>query len=102
VTDRAHAEGLDARDPLAGFRERFAIDPDGPLYLDGNSLGRQPLAARERIGEVLEEWATRLVGGWSDWIDLPRRAGDAIAEVLGAQPGEVLVCDSTTVNLYKL
>ncbi len=51
MTDRAHAEALDAADPLAPFRDRFAIDPDGPLYLDGNSLGRLPLATRERIGE---------------------------------------------------
>jgi kynureninase len=103
VTDRAHAEALDAADPLAPFRERFAIDPDGPLYLDGNSLGRLPLATRERIGDVLDQWATQLVGGWSEWIDLPRQAGDVLAEgVLGARAGEVLVCDSTTVNLYKL
>jgi kynureninase len=103
VTDRAHAEALDAADPLAPFRARFAIDPDGPLYLDGNSLGRLPLATRERIGGVLDEWASGLVGGWSEWIDLPRRAGDVLAEgVLGARAGEVLVCDSTTVNLYKL
>jgi kynureninase len=103
VTDRAHAVALDADDPLAPLRERFAIAPDGPLYLDGNSLGRLPLATRERLGGVLDEWATRLVGGWGEWIDLPRRAGDELAVgVLGAQPGEVLVCDSTTVNLYKL
>ena len=103
VTDRAHAEALDAADALAPFRERFAIDPDGPLYLDGNSLGRLPLATRERIGDVLDGWAARLVGGWSEWIDLPREAGDVLAAgVLGARAGEVLVCDSTTVNLYKL
>jgi kynureninase len=103
VTDRAHAEALDAADPLASFRERFAIDADGPLYLDGNSLGRLPLAARERVEQMLGEWATRLVRGWDEWIELPRRAGDALAEgVLGARSGEVLVCDSTTVNLYKL
>jgi kynureninase len=103
VTDRAHAEALDAADPLAPFRERFGIDPDGPVYLDGNSLGRLPLATRERIGEVLDQWATRLVGGWAEWIDLPRQAGDVLAEgVLGARAGEVLVCDSTTVNLFKL
>jgi kynureninase len=103
VTDRAHAEALDAADPLAPFRERFGIDPDGPVYLAGNSLGRLPLATRERIGEVLDQWATRLVGGWAEWIDLPRQAGDVLAEgVLGARAGEVLVCDSTTVNLFKL
>jgi kynureninase len=103
VTERAHAEALDAADPLAGFRERFAIGRDGPIYLDGNSLGRPPLATRERLRAVADEWAERLIGGWDEWIDLPRRAGDLLAEaVLGARPGEVLVCDSTTVNLYKL
>jgi kynureninase len=103
VTDRAHARALDAADPLAPFRARFAIDPDGPLYLDGNSLGRMPLATRDRLQALTGEWAERLVGGWSEWIELPRRAGDALAEgVLGARAGEVLVCDSTTVNLYKL
>jgi kynureninase len=103
VTKRAHAEALDAADPLAALRERFAIEPDGPIYLDGNSLGRLPLATRERLRAVVDEWAERLVGGWDEWIELPRRAGDVLAEgVLGARPGEVLVCDSTTVNLYKL
>jgi kynureninase len=103
VTDRAAAEALDAADPLAGMRERFAIDPGGPLYLDGNSLGRLPLATRERTAEVLDTWATSLVSGWAEWLDAPRRAGDLLAEgVLGARAGEVLVCDSTTVNLYKL
>jgi len=103
VTDRSHARALDAADGLAGFRERFAIAEDGPIYLDGNSLGRLPLATRDRLRDVAGEWGQRLVGGWSEWIDLPRRAGDLLAEgVLGGRAGEVLVCDSTTVNLHKL
>jgi kynureninase len=104
VTDREHATALDARDPLAGFRDAFAIaDPD-LIYLDGNSLGRLPKATKQRLAQVVEvEWGERLIGGWDEWIDLPRRAGDRLAEgVLGARAGEVLVCDSTTVNLYKL
>jgi kynureninase len=102
VTDRAHAEALDAADPLASFRERFAV-ADEPIYLDGNSLGRLPRATPERLAARLEEWGMRLVGAWSGWIDEPRRVGDLLAEsVLGARPGEVLVADSTTVNLYKL
>jgi kynureninase len=102
VTDRAHAEALDEADPLARFRERFAV-ADEPIYLDGNSLGRLPRATPERLAARLEEWGTRLVGAWADWIDEPRRVGDLLAEsVLGARPGEVLVADSTTVNLYKL
>jgi kynureninase len=103
VTDRAHAEALDAADPLAEFRERFVIADEELIYLDGNSLGRLPHAARERLAEVAGQWGESLIAGWDEWIDLPRRAGDVLAEgVLGARPGEVLVCDSTTVNLYKL
>ena len=103
VTTRAHAEALDAADPLAGFRERFVLSGDERIYLDGNSLGRLPRATRERLAALVEEWGERLVSGWPDWIDAPARAGDRLASaVLGARPGEVVVTDSTTVNLYKL
>jgi kynureninase len=103
VTTRAHAEALDAADPLAGFRSRFAIAADDHVYLDGNSLGRLPLATRERLRAVVEEWGTRLVGGWHEWIDYPVAIGDRLAAaVLGAQPGEVVATDSVTVNLFKL
>jgi kynureninase len=103
LIDRAHAERLDAADPLARFRERFVIaDPD-LLYLDGNSLGRLPVATRERLHATIDQWSSELVSGWHDWIELPERAGDLLAsEVLGARPGEVIVTDSTTVNLFKL
>ncbi len=105
---RAAAEALDAADPLAGFRSRFAgADEDGPdrlLYLDGNSLGRMPLATPAAVTRVVEqEWARGLVGSWSQWIGAATRLGDELgAGVLGAGPGQVLVSDSTTVNLYKL
>jgi kynureninase len=105
---RAAAEALDAADPLAGFRSRFAgADEDGPdrlLYLDGNSLGRMPLATPAAVARVVEqEWARGLVGSWSQWIGAATRLGDELgAGVLGAGPGQVLVSDSTTVNLYKL
>ena len=102
---REQAAQLDAEDPLAGFRGRFAIDETGPLYADGNSLGRLNHASAEAVREAVDTWATKLVGGWEDagWIDLPARVGDLLAEhVLGARPGEVAVCDSTTVNLFKL
>ncbi|MEI7743815.1 MAG: aminotransferase class V-fold PLP-dependent enzyme [Chloroflexota bacterium] len=95
---------LDAADPLAPLLARFAV-PDAQLvYLDGNSLGRPPIRALERIGEVARtEWAADLVRGWSRWLDLPLRVGDALAAgVLGAEPGTVAVTDSTTVNLYRL
>ncbi len=101
---RAEAETLDQRDALAPFRDRFVIDEGGPVYVDGNSLGRLPKATVERLRQaVVDEWGRGLVGSWSTWIDLTRTVGDRIAEhVIGACPGEVIVGDSTTVNLYKL
>ena len=104
MTSRAQAEALDAADPLGHFRDRF-VEPDPELiYLDGNSLGRLPVATAARLREVVEtEWAGGLVRSWEHWIDLPTRVGDLIGEhLLGARPGEVAVSDSTTVNLYKL
>ena len=102
--DRSFAEGCDAADPLASFCERFARDDPSLIYLDGNSLGMLPLATAERIADVVRrEWGAGLVRSWEHWIDLPRRAGDLLgSQLLGAAPGQVLVCDSTTVNLYKL
>jgi kynureninase len=103
VTGRAHAERLDAGDALAPFRERFVIDDPELIYLDGNSLGRLPLATRDRLRELADQWGTDLVRGWHEWIDLPERIGDLLSSgVLGARPGEVIVADSTTVNLFKL
>ena len=103
MTTRADAIALDAADPLAHFRERFVVGDEPRLYLDGNSLGRLPLATRERLAAAVEAWGTQLVTGWHDWIDLPRRVGDRLARgVLGVGEGEVLVADSTTVDLYKL
>lgn len=99
---RADAEALDAADPLAGFRERFE-DGAAVLYLDGNSLGRPARAVREQLAAQHDAWATRLVGGWAEWIDLPLAVGDVLARgILGARAGEVAVCDSVTVNLFKL
>jgi kynureninase len=105
---RDAAEAADAGDELAGFRARFAgTGDDSPgrlLYLDGNSLGRMPLATPAVLARVVqEEWGRGLVGSWSSWIGLATRVGDRLADgVLGARPGEVLVGDSTTVDLYKL
>lgn len=99
----ARAESLDAADPLAAFRDRFVIaDPD-VIYLDGNSLGRLPVATRERLRAVIDvEWGQDLIRGWDRWIELGRQVGDMIAGVVGAEPGEVILSDSTSVNLYKL
>ena len=100
---REHALECDAADPLAGFRERFVNADRERIYLDGNSLGRLPLATRDRLRDLVEEWGERLVSGWPGWIDAPARVGDALAAgVLGARLGEVIVGDSTTVNLFKL
>ena len=95
---------LDAADPLARFADRF-LRADGRIYLDGNSLGRLPLATVERLAHtVTEEWGRELIDSWSaGWLERPLRIGDAIgAAALGAAPGQVAVADSTTVNLHKL
>jgi kynureninase len=104
VLEKSDIDALDAADPLARFRDRFVIADPHVIYLDGNSLGRLPLASRERLHRAVDdEWATELVRGWSRWIDEPTRVGDVLARVvLGAEPGEVLIGDSTTVNLFKL
>src|SRR5262245_10874058 len=95
---------LDASDPLAGFRDRFVAPDPGLLYLDGNSLGRPPRAALERLRRVAEEeWAGELIRGWEHWLGEPRRIGDVLGtEILGARPDETIVCDSTTVNFARL
>ena len=98
------AAALDAQDPLRGFRDRFKIPP-GLIYLDGNSLGPLPLATSERVKRTVEhEWGVGLIRSWNDagWMTAAERIGDKIARIIGARPGEVVVCDSTSVNLFKL
>ncbi|MGH9062613.1 MAG: kynureninase [Acidimicrobiales bacterium] len=104
VTDPARAAALDDEDPLAGFRDLFVVPDPGLVYLDGNSLGRLPRRTVERLARVVEEeWGGGLIGSWGHWQRLPREVGDLVGEgLLGARPGEVLVSDSTSVNLYKL
>jgi kynureninase len=99
------ARALDVADPLAGFRDRFAMPDASLVYLDGNSLGRPPIAALEAIASAARTWSEALIRGWTDeaWLDYPLRVGDRLATgVLGAAAGEVAVTDSTTVNLYRL
>ncbi|MFD1214102.1 kynureninase [Arthrobacter sp. GCM10027362] len=103
----ARARGLDARDPLAGYRGLFvgASDPRVPAYLDGNSLGRPLQASVERVRELMvHDWGGRLIRGWDEgWLQLPERLGDELGLVaLGAGAGQCIVADSTTVLLYKL
>ena len=101
---RDDAVALDAADPLASFRDEFAIEDDGRIYLDGNSLGRLPYRTLARIEQVVaNEWGRTLIGSWEKWMDMPTRVGDLLGtSLLGARPGEVVVADSTSVNLYKL
>ncbi len=103
-TGRSRAGDLDAADPLAGFRDQFVPLEPGLVYLDGNSLGMLPAATAQRLAEVItQDWGTGLIRSWAHWMDLPRQVGDLLGEhLLGAAPGQVVVCDSTTVNLYKL
>ncbi len=98
------ARALDAADPLNAFRSRFAL-PEGVIYLDGNSLGALPTATGKRVAEaVATEWGEGLIRSWNthDWIGAPARVGGKIARLIGAEPNEIVVADSTSVNLYKL
>ena len=99
---RDDALKADQEDPLAHYRESFVIAEEGPIYLNGNSLGRQPRAVRDALAAVLGEWADQLVGAWERWAQLPGAVGDKVGTILGAAPGQVVAVDSTTVNLYKL
>lgn len=100
----AEAQAADAADPLRAMRDRFSL-PEGVIYLDGNSLGPLPKATAGRLREVIEhEWGEALIRSWNwhGWIDAPRRVGGRIAPLIGARPHEVIVADSTSVNLFKL
>ena len=98
------ARALDKRDVLAPWREAFVL-PDGVIYLDGNSLGPLPRATPARLAKVVEhEWGCGLIRSWADagWLDAQARIGSKIARLIGAAPGEVVVADSTSINLFKL
>jgi kynureninase len=101
---RADCLARDAGDPLSHMRAAFDL-PEDVVYLDGNSLGPPPRLARERLDAMLErEWRDGLVRSWNEagWIEAPRRVGEKIARLIGAAPGEVVVADSTSVNVFKL
>lgn len=99
----ARAAELDAADPLAGWRDEFYVPDPELAYLDGNSLGMPPRRTLEHIDRVTrEQWGRDLINSWDHWVDLPRQVGDLLAPIVGARPGEVVVHDSTTVNLYQL
>ncbi|CUA97126.1 kynureninase [Thiomonas bhubaneswarensis] len=104
LIQRTDCSALDATDPLAKLRDQFVL-PSDVIYLDGNSLGALPRATAARVQQVLtEEWGQGLIRSWNTagWIDLPHRVGDKIARLVGAAPGELVVTDSTSINLYKV
>lgn len=101
---RASTEKMDDADPIAHLRDRFAL-PEGDIYLDGNSLGALPNGVMERLERAVRtEWGQGLIRSWNDadWYPAPQRAGAAIARLIGADADEVIVCDSISVNLFKL
>jgi kynureninase len=102
--DLAACQAMDRADPLAAHRDAFVL-PEGMIYLDGNSLGALPRTTAQRVADcIAQEWGRDLITSWNKagWIELPRRLGDKIARLVGAAPGEVLVADSTSVNLFKV
>ncbi|MBW6495182.1 MAG: kynureninase [Burkholderiaceae bacterium] len=104
VRAREQCAELDARDELASARELFSLPP-GVIYLDGNSLGAMPCATAARVKDAIErQWGEKLITSWNDagWVDLPQRLGAKIAALVGAADDEVVVADSTSVNLFKL
>lgn len=104
MTPEVRAAEFDAADPLAAYRERFTL-PEGVIYLDGNSLGALPKATPARLQAVIEgEWGEGLIRSWNSagWFDMAARIGGKIAPLIGARPNEVIACDSTSVNLFKL
>lgn len=100
----SHAESLDQQDPLKDYRERFVIKDPNLIYLDGNSLGRLPVETGGILEKVIsEQWGERLIRSWNEgWYQQSMRLGKKIAQIIGAHPEEVVVSDSTSVNLYKL
>jgi kynureninase len=103
-TSEDFAMKMDASDPLRDFRNRFYVADENVIYLDGNSLGRLPLKTRSFIREVTEDqWGSQLIESWNKhWYEKPTELGNKIAPLIGADEGEVVVSDSTSVNLYKL
>ena len=104
VTNREYALALDAADPLAKYRELFVNNDPNQCYLDGNSLGRLPKATIQAVNDfMVNEWGDEVVAGWSHWVDEAQTVGDLVGRAaLGAAAGQVLVCDTTSINFYQL
>ncbi|MGE0097663.1 MAG: kynureninase [Hydrogenophaga sp.] len=104
TTTQLDCQALDEQDPLRPLRDLFLI-PEGTLYLDGNSLGAMPRSAPARVADVVtREWGSDLIQSWNKngWFMQPRKVGDKIARLIGADPGTVVATDSTSVNLFKV
>ena len=104
MLNRKAFEKRDQADPLSCLRGKFCL-PEELIYLDGNSLGALPDQVLKRVSSVIErEWGHDLIRSWTDnhWMELPAILGDKIARLIGARPGEVIACDSTSVNLFKV
>ncbi|MGR3890326.1 kynureninase [Pseudomonas sp. 1152_12] len=104
MTTRSHCQALDAQDSMAPLRHQFAL-PEGVIYLDGNSLGARPVAALARAQQVIaDEWGNGLIRSWNSagWADLSQRLGNRLAPLIGARDGEVVITDTTSVNLFKV
>ena len=103
ITSRDDCQALDQQDVLASLRDDFIL-PDGIIYLDGNSLGARPKASLQRAQEVItQEWGTDLITSWNKagWFELPSSLGNQLAPLVGAETNEVVVTDSTSINLFK-
>ncbi len=101
---RQDCQAKDAQDPLRHLREQFDL-PQGVIYLDGNSLGARPKVAAQRAQQVIAaEWGHDLIRSWNKagWFDMPSRLGNELASLIGAGPGEVVVTDTTSINLFKV
>ncbi|HSM48037.1 MAG TPA: hypothetical protein VK872_09515, partial [Draconibacterium sp.] len=103
-TNSEFARKLDENDSLSDFRNQFYINDNKTIYLDGNSLGRLPLKTKTLIAAAVEiQWGTDLIESWNkNWYTKPEELGNKIAQIIGASDGEVIVSNSTSVNLYKL
>ena len=104
ISTQADAVSLDREDALADLRAAFAL-PQDTVYLDGNSLGALPHCALERAQDVMQrQWGQDLITSWNvhDWVGLPTRVGEKLAPLIGAAPGQVICCDSISINLFKL
>jgi kynureninase len=103
VTDRAYALELDKKDPLTHFKSQFVVADPEMCYLDGNSLGRLPKETISAVNNLMTEWGAEVVTGWGHWVDEAQPTGDLLGQAaLGAGPGQILVCDTTSVNFYQL